>query len=63
MSNKQSRVEELQVEEMRECRGWCSVATTLLTNLKVSSSLRKFGGGIPASTGKARSDETLGQLY
>ena len=40
------------VEGMRECKGWCSEATTLLTNLEVSSTLRRLGGGIPASTGR-----------
>ena len=37
---------------MRECIEWCSEATTLLTNLEVSSSLRRLGGGIFASTGR-----------
>ena len=39
----------------RECgsaKGWCLEATTLLTNLEVSSTLRRLGGGIPASTGR-----------
>ena len=42
------------VEGMRECKEWCSEATTLLTNLEVSSILRRLGGGIPASTGDTR---------
>ena len=37
---------------MRECKGWCLEATTLLTNLEVSFSLRRLGGGILASTGR-----------
>ena len=40
------------VEGMRECKGWCSEATALLTNLEVSSTLRRLGGGIPANTGR-----------
>ena len=40
------------VEGMQGCRGWCSEATTLLTNLEVSSTLRRLGGGIPANTGR-----------
>ena len=40
------------VEGMRECKGWCLEAITLLTNLEVSSTLSRLGGGIPASTGR-----------
>ena len=42
----------LGVEGLRERKGWCSEATTLLTNLEMSFTLRRLGGGIPASTGR-----------
>ena len=39
---------------MREWVEWCSVATTLFANLEVSSSLCKFVGCIPASSGTCK---------
>ena len=35
---------------MWTCKEWCSEATTLLTDFEVSSTLRRLGGGKPAST-------------